>query len=1248
MVQILFYIVTKFSILLIKSKSKGIQVNIMNKRLTLVLIYTIFSFTSVIFAQSPVITQQPMNRGVIEGQTATFSTLAQGDSLAYQWYKNDTLIVSATDSVYITPSTVLSDNKSKFKCVVTNPSGSDTSQAATLYVTAIGTRVTEGQTLLYNFNEATGNMIYDNSGVGSPLDMKIDNTSAISWTPKGLGTNDTAFIRTSTSATKVIDASTANNEVTVEAWVVPAYSSQGSLSRIVTLAQGYNNQNFAIMQSGSQYIVRMRSTEPLPSAIGEGIATPPGTVNTKLSHLVFTRRSDGISYFYLDGNLVLVDTGGGDFANWISNTRFQIANDFGEGAWLGTYYLVSVYDRALDQPEVTANFNLGVDNDRKPEIVIEPQDLGLLVGQSAVFSVKYVGDSSSVKWRKNGSDIGGATQLTYTIPAVSLTDNFDEYSCVITNSFGSDTSRNAKLNVTALNSRVTNGQLALYTFQEAAGDTINDVSGYNPLNLKIVTPGAVQWKPYGLFVNSPANIVSVSQASKVNDSVKAKGEFTFEAWIKAANLTQNPATIATLASTSGPDFVNFTINQDVTRLLSWFRTSNSPNSGYFQSSPLNSISDSLIHIVYTHNPKEISKIFINGNLVSNQYDFGNLSNWDSNYFLKLADQFTILSSFKGFYNLVSFYKRALNPTEIIHNFSQGPINILVNNPNNLSAQANQIGKIDLVWQDNSANEDGFIIERKYGAFDFTVLDSVMANVSSFVDSNVVDTTTYTYRVIGYNLFVQSDYTNTASATTPLSTLAAPTTLAAVLSQTSLNHAELTWQDNSSNEAGFIIERKIENAKAEFAPIDTVGANVIAYVDSVLADTTTYSYRVKAFNQFLASDYSNTASVTTLLSTLAAPTTLAAVLSQTSLNHAELTWQDNSSNESGFIIERMIDGTKAEFAPIDTVAANVTAYIDSVLADTTTYSYRVKAFNQFLASNYSNTASVTTVLSTLAAPSFLYAILHGIDSQYVMLNWNDNSSNELGFVIERKDGNISSSSPFNFIDSVGANITSYVDSTVILDSTYTYRVFAYNQFLVSDYSNLADIRVPVELISFVASVINGNVTLKWETATETNNSGFSIQKSKDNVKFTDVTFIKGKGTTTNQTSYSYTDKTALFGQYYYRLKQIDFDGSFQYSKSIEVDLGTPKSFSLEQNYPNPFNPSTTIRFALPISAKVTIKLYNALGQEVTNVLSADLTAGIHETVFNASALSSGVYFYMIKAQGTNGSNYTSTKRMILIK
>ena len=109
-----------------------------------------------------------------------------------------------------------------------------------------------------------------------------------------------------------------------------------------------------------------------------------------------------------------------------------------------------------------------------------------------------------------------------------------------------------------------------------------------------------------------------------------------------------------------------------------------------------------------------------------------------------------------------------------------------------------------------------------------------------------------------------------------------------------------------------------------------------------------------------------------------------------------------------------------------------------------------------------------------------------------------------------------------------------------------------------------------------------------------------------------------------------------------------DGSANYSKSVEIDLGLPKNYSLEQNYPNPFNPSTTIRFALPMNAKVNIKLYNALGQEVANILNTELDSGIHETVFNASNLSSGVYFYTLKVQGVDGSNFTSTKRLVLMK
>lgn len=1122
----------------------------MKKGFLFKLFYLFAAFTVVNFAQAPVVVTQPQNRGVIEGQTASFFIQATGSSITYQWYKNDTLITGANDSLYTTPATVLSDNLSKFKCVVTNSFGSDTSNAATLYVTASGSRVTEGLILLYNFNEAGGDTVLDNSGYGTPLGMKIFNTSAVSWTPKGLATNDKAFIRSNT-ATKVIDASTTSNEVTVEAWIVPALSSQAPLSRIVTLAEGYYNQNYAIMQSGDSYVVRMRSTEPLPSAIGDGIATNPGTVTTELTHLLFTRRSDGISYFYINGNIAFVDTGGGDFANWFSTNRFQIANDFGEGQWLGTYYLVSVYERALDQPEVLANYNFGVDNDKKPEIIFEPQDLGLIVGEAATFSVKYVGDSSTIVWRKNGVDIVGANSDTYTIPSVSISDNLDEYSCVITNSFGSDTSRNANLNVTALDSRVSNGQLALYTFQENGGTVINDMSGYDPFNLDILTPGAVTWKPYGLFVNSPANIVSSAPATKIIDSVKSKGEFTFETWVKPENLIQTPATIATLSSLAGPSFVNFVMNQDVNRLQSWFRTTTAPSSGLLLQTSPGTLGDSLLHIVYTFNNKEISNIYINGNLVSNSYLFGNLSNWNNSFYLKLADQFTITSQFKGFYNLVSFYKRALSPSEINHNFSLGPVNVDVNNPSNLTAQVTQIGKVDLAWLDNSTNEDGFIIERKYGSFDFAVIDSVLYNVTSYVDSTVMDSTNYTYRVKAYNLLKQSDYSNTASVTTPLSTLAAPS----------------------------------------------------------------------AFTAALSTNY---------------------------LNHVELSWQDNSPNEDGFIIERRVEGTKGVFTPIDSVGADVTAYVDSLVADTTTYTYRVQAYNQFLLSAYSDTASVTTLLSTLAAPSSLSAQLFGLDSQYVQLNWVDNSSNELGFVIERKYGNISSPNPFAVVDTVGMNMTVYVDTTVVLDSTYTYRVYAYNQFLVSDYSNLSDIRVPVELISFTAQVINGQVTLKWETATETNNSGFTVQRSKDNNKFIDLTFIKGKGTSTTQSSYSFTDKSSLSGKYYYRLKQIDYGGAFTYSNTLEVDLGLPKEYSLYQNFPNPFNPSTTIRFALPVNSKVNLKLYNALGQEVASILNTELEAGIHQTVFDASQLSSGVYFYMLKVQGENGSNFTSTKRMILMK
>ena len=192
-------------------------------------------------------------------------------------------------------------------------------------------------------------------------------------------------------------------------------------------------------------------------------------------------------------------------------------------------------------------------------------------------------------------------------------------------------------------------------------------------------------------------------------------------------------------------------------------------------------------------------------------------------------------------------------------------------------------------------------------------------------------------------------------------------------------------------------------------------------------------------------------------------------------------------------------------------------------------------------------------------------------------------------------------------------------------------------------------IPVELTSFTANVSHGKVILNWQTATEINNSGFSIQKSSDNISFREIAFVPGHGTTTNKFAYSYTDNATISGKCYYRLKQVDFNDSFSYSSTMEVNVEIPKNFSLDQNYPNPFNPSTTIRFTLPTNARVSIRLYNALGQEVVKVLNDEqMNAGIHEKVFNASNFSSGVYFYSLEAKSEDGSSFAQTKRMVLIK
>ncbi|HAB53699.1 MAG TPA: hypothetical protein DCE80_16245 [Ignavibacteriales bacterium] len=227
------------------------------------------------------------------------------------------------------------------------------------------------------------------------------------------------------------------------------------------------------------------------------------------------------------------------------------------------------------------------------------------------------------------------------------------------------------------------------------------------------------------------------------------------------------------------------------------------------------------------------------------------------------------------------------------------------------------------------------------------------------------------------------------------------------------------------------------------------------------------------------------------------------------------------------------------------------------------------------------------------------------------------------------------------------------------------------FFESSFSSL-----PVELAAFTATAQKENVVLNWQTATEINNSGFEIERSPSLIPsqregtfnspfggkeggFVKIGFTKGNGTTTTIKNYSFTDEQKLAGKYFYRLKQIDNNGSFEYSNIVEADFVQPLTFVLSQNYSNPFNPLTKITYQIPVSSFVTLKVYDVLGNEVAVLVNEWQEAGNYSSLFStssvysgkqlASGLSSkggyvsGVYFYSLSA-----GKFTDTKKFIILK
>lgn len=373
-------------------------------------------------------------------------------------------------------------------------------------------------------------------------------------------------------------------------------------------------------------------------------------------------------------------------------------------------------------------------------------------------------------------------------------------------------------------------------------------------------------------------------------------------------------------------------------------------------------------------------------------------------------------------------------------------------PSNLTATATSSSQITLAWTDNTSSEQGFRIERCGGAgcSTFTDIGGVGTDVTTFESDGLTAATTYRYRVRAWAGADTSGYSNEATATTDsaASPPAAPSALGVTV--VSSSEIDLSWTDSASDEDGFKIGRCTGIICTNFTQIDSVAANVTTYQSTGLQASTTYGYAVWAYNAAGDSPMTNPAWATTPQPPPAAPSNLTATA--VSATQIGLTWTDNASNETGFRLEQCAGGACTNFTEVLVIAANATSVTVNGLSASTTYRYRLRAYNGEGTSAYSNIASATTqaAASTPAAPTNLTAT--AVSASEIDLAWTDNSSDELGFSVEQCVGTACTN--FTVLGSVGANSTTAQIVSLSAGTTYRYRVRAYNANGNSAYSNIA--------------------------------------------------------------------------------------------------------------------------------------------------------------------------------------------------
>ena len=335
-------------------------------------------------------------------------------------------------------------------------SGSAVDLVVSLGPAVPGARVINGQIVVYGFQEGAGLTVRDVSGTGTPLDLTITDGAGISWLPTGgLALNAPTLITSGGAATKVSDAIQVSGELTLEAWVTPANTTQDGPARIVTLSGNASNRNVMLGQGlwGSQpsdlYDVRLRTTTTTLNGT-PSLSTPAGTLTTALTHVVYTRDAFGVGTLYIEGVERASGTAGGTLSNWDSGYALALGDEVSGGRpWLGEYHLVAIFDRALSQAEIQQNFTAGPSlTPQPPVIVTQPVAQTVSEGQTATFSVTATGTGPlTYQWQRDGLNIPGAQATSYTTPPVTVADDGAAFRCVVTNAVGQTASDPAMLTV---------------------------------------------------------------------------------------------------------------------------------------------------------------------------------------------------------------------------------------------------------------------------------------------------------------------------------------------------------------------------------------------------------------------------------------------------------------------------------------------------------------------------------------------------------------------------------------------------------------------------------------------------------------------------------------------------------------------------------------------------------------------------------------------------------------------------------